>query len=171
MRVAFPFALTFLRQVVLFSFCLHLFAPALDPLGVCVQQLHEPAPVPPQGGRRSARLGRGSRVLSWGGGLQLPRGFPAGLPGTWGFGGRSVIISVAEEPLGAHSPDRSVLGGRAGLRMTLEATAKLQPLVFHDGEALQLHVSLNGCCHAVGAFEPALPVVLNTQKKAPTIDC
>lgn len=156
-----PIPLTFLGQVILFSFCLHLFAPAFDPLGVCVQQLHEPGPVPPQGGRSSARLGRQSCALSRGGGLQLPGGLSASLPGTRGFGGGSVVVPVAEEPLCAYGSHRSVLGGRAGLRVTLEAATKLQTLVFHDREALQLHVGLHGCCHAVGALEPALPVGFN----------
>lgn len=159
-------ALTFLRQVILLSFCLHLFTPALDPLGVCVQQLHEPAPVPPQGGRRSARLGRRRRVLSRGGGFQLPRGLSAGLPGTGGLGGGSVVVSVAEEPLGAHGSHRAILGGRAGLGVALESAAELQALVLHDRETLQLHVSLHGCCHAVGALEPALPVVVNRERDA-----
>ena len=141
--------LTFLWQVILLSFCLHLLTPALNPLGLCVQQLHEPAPVPPQGGGRPARLARRGRAIPRRGRLQLPCGLTVSLPGAGWFSRGTVIVAVAEEPLGAYGPHRPVLGWRAGLRVTLEAPAELQALVLHDGKSN----SMSACTAAVTLFE------------------
>lgn len=155
--------LTVLRQVVLLGLGLHLFTPAFDPLGLRVEQLHEPAPVPSQGGGRPAGVAGRGGALPRGGGLQLPAGLAGGLPGAGGLGGGAVVLAVAEEPLGAHGSHRPVLGGRAGLRVALEAPAELQALVLHGGEALQLHVGLHRRRHAVGSLEPALSEVERTR--------
>lgn len=149
MHVALSETLTFLRQIVLLRLRLHLLTPALDPLGVCVEELHEPTPVPPQGGGHPARLARRGCALPRGRGFQLPGALTGGLPGARGFGRGTVIFAVAKEPLGAYGSHCPVLGGRAGLRVALEAPAELQALVLHDWEALQLHVSLHSRSHAV----------------------
>lgn len=158
MYVALSATLTFLRQIVLLRLRLHLLTPALDPLGVCVKELHEPAPVPPQGGGHPARLACRGCALPRGRRFQLPGGLTGGLPGAWGFDRGTVILAVAKEPLGAYGSHCTVLGGRAGLRVALEAPAELKALVLHDREALQLHVSLHSRSHAVWALEPALSV-------------
>lgn len=138
--------LTLLRQVVLLRLSLHLFAPALQPLGFVVKQLHEPAAVPAEGGH-ATRFGAVKA------GLHQP-GF--GLRARWPAG-RSVVLPVAEQALRAHGANGPILSGRARLRVATEGAAKLQALVLHGGKALQLHVSLDSRGHAVGAFEPPVP--------------
>lgn len=156
MYAALSVSLTFLWQVILFGLCLHVFTPALNPLGVCVKQLHEPAPIPPQRGGRPARLARRGATLQRGRGFQLPGGLAGGLPGAWGFSRSTVILTIAEEPLGTYCSHCSILGGCAGLWVALEAPTKLQALVLHDRKALQLQVSLHSCSYTVWAFEPTL---------------
>lgn len=142
-------ALTFFQEVVVFSFSLHLCAPALHPLGLRVQQLQEPGAVPAARGhpaclhRLRGRLQPGlcRRQARW---------------ACWG----PVVLPVTEQSLGPHSPQRPVLGGGAGLRVPLEGGAELQAFVFHGDvcrEALQLQVCLHSRRHAVRALETSVP--------------
>ena len=138
--------LTLLRHVVFLCLSLHLFAPSLQPLGFIVEELHEPAAVPAEGGHASCLGALHARPHQPGLGLRAGR--PTGRP---------VVLPVAEQALGAHRADGPVLGRRAGLRVATEGAAELQALVLHGGKPLQLHVRLHRGGHAVRALEPSLP--------------
>lgn len=117
--------LTLLRQVMLLSLPLHLFAPSLQPLGFIVKELHKPAAVPAKGGHAAclSALQAGFHQP----GFRLRTGRPTGRP---------VVLPVTEQALRAHRTDGPILRGRAGLRVATEGTTELQALVLHGGKAL-----------------------------------
>ena len=140
--------LTFLHEVVLLGFPLHLLAPAFHPLRLRVQQLQEPRAVPVARGRAPTI----HRVQG-----RLQPGVGRGQAGS--VHGGPVVLPVTEEPLGPDGAHRPILRGGAGLRVPLEGGPELQALVLRGDvswEALQLQVRLHPSRHAVGALEASV---------------
>lgn len=142
--------LTFLHEVVLLGFPLHLLAPAFHPLRLRVQQLQEPCAIP-VAWRHTPAI---HRVQG-----RLQPGVGRGQVGSVHRG--PIVLPVTEEPLGPDGAHRPVLRGGAGLRVPLEGGPELQALVLRGDvswEALQLQVRLHPGRHTVGALEASVSV-------------
>lgn len=155
--------LTLFWQVVLFCLSLQLFAPPLDLFRLRVQQLHEPASVPPARRRGSSRiwwLGRRHGNRYRGNGFprrRLQPGLGAALR-TRGLCGGAVVLTVTEQALGSDGPYRAVLRGCAGLTVTLETSTELKSFILHERKTLQLQICLDSGRDAVGTLKPPLTV-------------
>jgi len=147
-----PPRLTLLRQVVVLRLPLHLLAPALHLLHLCLQQLDEPLPVAVAGG--------GPAGVGEAAGAPLHPGIPPGHLHRVVL--QLVVLPVRPLPLRVHRLVDGVLPAGLGLRgVPLEGAPELQGFVLgghgQAGEALQLQVRLHARRHAVGALEAGSP--------------